>query len=167
MDGDIKFNSSSNFAGTSEIQIIETEISSYVTYYLKAGAILIGSSGSGGILDYLSNYIGFRPDGNSDYRVKLYINANASEFLNGIKVGSSSFHQLAWDGTNLKLGLFGTSPVVKTSVTDPSAIVTTETADATYSTNEVNMLNNLKTDVTNLQSKLTALIDALQSYGLI
>lgn len=165
-DGDIQFNSSSNFAGTSEIQILESLGTTY-DYYLKAGALLIGTLGSGGVLDYLTNHIGFRPDGNSNYRVKLDINANPSEFVNGIKIGSSTFHQIAWDGTDLKLGLFGTSPVVKTSVTDPSAVVTTETADATYSTNEVNMLNNLKTDVTNLQSKLTTLINTLQSYGLI
>lgn len=41
-----------------------------------------------------------------------------------------------------------------------SAIATTETADEPYDANEVEMLNNLKTDVTNLQASL----DSLESY---
>jgi len=71
--------------------------------------------------------------------------------------------QLRVDGS---LGFFGTTPVSKTAVTDPSAIVTTGTADATYSANEVTMLNDLKTDVTNLRTKLASVIDQLQAYGL-
>lgn len=70
-------------------------------------------------------------------------------------------------GTTSGVSFFGGIPASKTSVTDPSSIVTTETADATYDANEVSMLNNLKTDVSNLNSKLTALIDALQSYGIV
>jgi hypothetical protein len=68
---------------------------------------------------------------------------------------------------NGNLGFFNTTPVAKTSVTDPSAVVTTQTADATYDTTEMDMLNNLKSDVTNLQSKLTSLINSLQALGLI
>jgi hypothetical protein len=65
------------------------------------------------------------------------------------------------------VGFFGTTPRSKSSVSDPSSISTTETADTTYSSNEVTMLGHLKTDVTNLQSKLTSLINALQGYGLV
>lgn len=65
------------------------------------------------------------------------------------------------------IGFFGTGLQAQRSVSDPSAITTTETADTTYSSNEVTMLGHLKTDVTNLQSKLKALLDALQAYGLI
>jgi hypothetical protein len=55
-----------------------------------------------------------------------------------------------------------------------TAIVTTETADGTYSSNEQDMLNNLKTDVTNLQAstediktQLNALITSLENVGVI
>ena len=65
------------------------------------------------------------------------------------------------------LGFFNTAVTTKTAVADPSAVATTQTAGATYTANEQTMLANLKSDVTALQSKLTSLIDALQSYGLV
>jgi hypothetical protein len=114
-----------------------------------AGKLGIGLNSSGDVIEIDQNTIRLLPNAS----VKLCDTASETELY----LGTSA----------TKIGMFGTSPAKKTSVTDPSAVVTTETADATYSTNEVNMLNNLKTDVTNLQSKLTALIDALQSYGLI
>ena len=66
-----------------------------------------------------------------------------------------------------KVGFFGAAPAAKASVADLGALATTETADSSYSSNEVSMLNNLKSDVTSLRSKLNALLDALQSYGLV
>lgn len=68
------------------------------------------------------------------------------------------------DCTNL--GFYGVTPVVQQSTPDPAAIVTTETAGATYTSNEQDMLDNLKTDVTNLKAELKAATDALQAYGL-
>lgn len=66
-----------------------------------------------------------------------------------------------------QIGFFGTATAAKTAVSDPSAIVTTETAGLTYTANEQTMLGHLKTDVTNLRSKLLGLCDALQSYNLV
>lgn len=58
--------------------------------------------------------------------------------------------------------------VVKKAATQADAtITTTETADATYSANEQSMLNNLKADVTDLQATVNALIDKLQTAGLM
>jgi hypothetical protein len=48
-----------------------------------------------------------------------------------------------------------------------AAIVTTETADGTYSANEQSMLNNLKTDVTELKTQLNELITSLENAGVI
>ena len=47
------------------------------------------------------------------------------------------------------------------------AIVTTETAVSGWDTNEINMVNNLKTDVTNLHARLSELIDKLEAHGLL
>jgi hypothetical protein len=49
-------------------------------------------------------------------------------------------------------------------------VVTTQTAGASYTSNEQTMLNNLKTDVTNLQAKLSELVTKLSSasgHGLL
>lgn len=74
-------------------------------------------------------------------------------------------------GTDLKIsgkvGFFGTNPRPKVSISSPSSIQTTGTADSSYSSNEVTMLNSLKTDVSNLRDKLKALMDALSGYNLI
>ena len=56
-----------------------------------------------------------------------------------------------------KAGFFNKTPVTQPAVPVYAAIATTETADATYSANEVSMLNNLKTDVTNLRAAIVAL----------
>jgi hypothetical protein len=48
-----------------------------------------------------------------------------------------------------------------------AAIVTTETADSTYSANEVSMLNNLKTDVTTLKNTVNALLASARGGELI
>ena len=69
--------------------------------------------------------------------------------------------------TGSTLGFFNAIPTIKTTVLAPSVITTTGTADATYSSNEQTMLGNLKTDVTNLRSKLNEIWDALDGYGLI
>jgi hypothetical protein len=67
-----------------------------------------------------------------------------------------------------KLGFFGVAvPVIKQSVTAPSSITTTETAGAAYTATEQAMLGHLKTDVTNLRSRLNTLITALDAYGLV
>ena len=66
----------------------------------------------------------------------------------------------------LKVGFNGTVPIAQPAVALPAAIVTTETSDGTYSSNEQSMLTHLKTDVTNLESKLTTVTQALKDYGL-
>jgi hypothetical protein len=63
------------------------------------------------------------------------------------------------------------------AVTDAGAIaaqVTTETADGTYSSNEQDMLNNLKADVTSLKSEvadlktqLNELLASIRTVGII
>jgi hypothetical protein len=56
-----------------------------------------------------------------------------------------------------------------TKAADPGdlTIVTTETATGAYGTNERDMLNNLKTDVTNLIAKANLLLDKLQAAELM
>jgi hypothetical protein len=66
-----------------------------------------------------------------------------------------------------KLGVFGVAPVVKQT----AALLATPgsqsyTADGTYSSNEQDMLNALKTDVNNLQIKVNGVIEKLGLYGL-
>jgi hypothetical protein len=53
------------------------------------------------------------------------------------------------------------------TATAPSAVTATGTADATYSSNEVTLINALKTDVTNLRTKLYDIWTALDAYGLV
>ena len=65
-----------------------------------------------------------------------------------------------------KLGIFNGNPVAKTDVTNPEALVTIETADATYDTTEQDMLNHLKTDVTNIRARMQELITALRALGI-
>lgn len=62
-----------------------------------------------------------------------------------------------------RLGFFTASTAAKTAVADPSAI-TTGAAPATYN---ATWGGQVKTDLTNLYNKLKALLDALQSYGLV
>lgn len=69
------------------------------------------------------------------------------------------------DGSTI--GVFGVVATTKTIVTDPASVVTTETSGASYTGNEQTMLANLKADVIAIQGKLTSLINALQSYGLV
>lgn len=65
------------------------------------------------------------------------------------------------------LGFFGTTAVSRPVVADPSAVTTTETSGADYTSNEQDMLTHLKTDVTNLRATVLALTDALQALGLV
>jgi hypothetical protein len=74
-------------------------------------------------------------------------------------------------GTPLKVlsnvGFFGTTPIAQITVADQTAIVTTQTAGGAYGTNEQIMIGNLKTDVTNLHTKLAQVITALKDYGIV
>lgn len=70
---------------------------------------------------------------------------------NGIIVGQ----------TGQQLGLYGKTPVTQPAVPTYAALTTTETADATYSSNEVDMLNHLKADVTALRAAIVALTNKL------
>jgi hypothetical protein len=71
---------------------------------------------------------------------------------------------------NLKVsgyfGVFGTTPVGKTTVADLAALVTTETAGASYTTTTQDMLNHIKTDLSSIRNKLNAFLGATRSYGL-
>lgn len=64
---------------------------------------------------------------------------------------------------NSPIGFFGGTAASKTSVSDPTAI-TTGAAPASYNST---WGGQVKTDLTNLYNKLKALLDALQSYGLV
>lgn len=66
-----------------------------------------------------------------------------------------------------KLGLFGTSPVSKTSIAQMASRVTGQTAGSTYTSTERTMLNNLKTDINTTYLKLWDLINALRAIGII
>lgn len=55
-------------------------------------------------------------------------------------------------GTNHKIIIQATDP------TDIGALVTTGTADGTYSSNEQTMLNNIKTDLTTTRTKINTLL---------
>ncbi|MCK5606438.1 hypothetical protein KAR91_31340 [Candidatus Pacearchaeota archaeon] len=68
--------------------------------------------------------------------------------------------------THDTLAYFAGTPIAQQSTPDPAAIVTTETAGASYTSNEQDMLDNLKTDVTNIKSELKTVTDALQAYSL-
>lgn len=68
------------------------------------------------------------------------------------------------DGSTI--GFFGTAPIGKQNVSDLSSIKTTQTAPSTYDGTAQSMLNNLKTDVTNIRSTLLAVLNALRAYGL-
>jgi hypothetical protein len=70
--------------------------------------------------------------------------------------------QVMFDGD--KWGVFGKSDVQQTAAN--ITMTTTQTAGATYTANEQNMLNNLKADVTQLFSTVNGMIDKLQLYGI-
>lgn len=68
-----------------------------------------------------------------------------------------------------KLGFFSSSPVVQQSATLLGSKVTTETADTTYSQNEVDMLDHLKADIQSVYSKIDGILKKLgdaDGYGL-
>lgn len=65
------------------------------------------------------------------------------------------------------IGFFGTTPIAKITIPANPAYVTTETAGATYTTNEQNMMNHLKTDMLGLRVRLINVFNALKSYGLM
>lgn len=73
--------------------------------------------------------------------------------------------QLGASGSTV--GFFGNTGATKTSVADLGAKATTQTAGATYGSNEQTMLGNVKTDLQTLFTKVNALLDALQSYNLV
>lgn len=96
--------------------------------------------------------------------------ANGGTILNAangqsVYIGSNGTTNITL--TSSTLGFFGGSAASKSTVSDPAAITATGTADATYSANEVTLINALKADVGNLRTTLLAVCDALQSYGLI
>jgi hypothetical protein len=64
------------------------------------------------------------------------------------------------------VGFFGNAGIAKQTQASPSAIVTTDTAGATYTSAEQTMLAHLKTDVTNLRSTLDTLITNLKNHNL-
>jgi len=122
---------------------------------------------NGGIFMPSGNSIGLN-DGidDSTYVSGLYLSYNY------ITIGPSN-----WAGTlelngylqhrGSRLGFFSYSPASRTTVSQPSSIVTTQSAGSSYSSNEQNMLNNLKTDVINIRNALNNLRNALNSYGLV
>jgi hypothetical protein len=65
-----------------------------------------------------------------------------------------------------ELGFFVKTPIAQQSLTILGSKTTTETADATYSSNEVNMLNHLKKDMQTLYTKVNGIMNKLIDYGL-
>jgi hypothetical protein len=125
-------------------------------------AVHIGTTTQGVIAKFSASEIVFNDTGLStlDFRVE-------SDTYDALFVDASNDSAVLMNHASGKIGFFGATPTTKTAVADPSAVTTTETADATYDATEQNMLNNLKADVTALQSKLAGLLDALQSYGIV
>ena len=86
--------------------------------------------------------------------------------------GSATFNGItntianALKHTGSTLGFFNKTPTTAKTVLAPSAVTATGTADTTYSSNEVTLINALKTDVTNLRTKLNEIWTALDAYGL-
>ena len=66
-------------------------------------------------------------------------------------------------GSFVVLGSINNDPYKFTAVADPLALTVTGTADTTYSTNEVTMINALVVDITNLRNKVKELMDVLQA----
>jgi hypothetical protein len=66
-----------------------------------------------------------------------------------------------------KIGFYGTTAIVRITISYPAALTTLESANAVYGSNEQLMLNHLKTDVTNLRTTLNACVTAMKNYGLI
>jgi len=70
--------------------------------------------------------------------------------------------------TSAAIGFFGHVASFKTSVSTAGNNTSSgDTPDLTYSSNERDMLNHLKTDVGTLRTTLNNLVSALQSYGLV
>jgi hypothetical protein len=80
-------------------------------------------------------------------------------------VGTGGGVQIA-AATSEKVGFWGRTPVTKTTVADPAAITTTQTAGGTYGANEQSMLAALKADVIALRATLLNVTDAGQAVGL-
>ena len=65
------------------------------------------------------------------------------------------------------VSFFNGAPSGKQDINNVPAITVSGTADTTYSSNEVTMLNALKTDVTNLRTSVNSIITALKQYSLV
>lgn len=132
-------------------------ISSIGTITTTGGATIAGTFKVGDASDYCT----ISSLGAINTKSSLTVAGNAT--LNGFT--NTIANELKHTGNTL--GFFNATPKIKTTVLAPSAITTTGTADATYSSNEQTMLGNLKTDVTNLRSKLNEIWSALDGYGMV
>lgn len=65
-----------------------------------------------------------------------------------------------------KVGFYGTAPRTKVSIGSMNSLVTTDSADSTYSSNEVTMLGHIKSDLGSLRSKVNEIVSLLVAYGL-
>jgi hypothetical protein len=99
---------------------------------------------------------------------------------------------LIWDNVNNRLGVRKASPTEvldvvgainsdsaikvsgtkvvgpqQTNIPDVNALTTVETAGAAYTANEQDMLEHLKTDVTELRSKVNDILSMLRAHGLM
>lgn len=128
------------------------------------GDVLSSSlSGAGGTINLGS------VSGGTSYTMNLGSSSSTGTIIArwNVSLSGTSSTSVKVGGSGGTVGFFDSTGTTKTTVTDPSAVVTTATAGAAYTATERGMLNNLKTDVTNLRTKLLALIDALQGYNLV
>ncbi|PYG88504.1 hypothetical protein LY28_01353 [Ruminiclostridium sufflavum DSM 19573] len=110
-------------------------------------------------------------------RVLLAVTSSSHVILGKISYNTTpssgstgNFTTLSVTGTTSlsgNLGFFGSTARTQTSISDMSSLQTTESPDSTYSSNEVNMLNHMKQDMTNTYNKLKDILNALQDLGLV
>lgn len=132
-------------------------ISSIGTITTTGGATIAGTFKVGDVSDYCT----ISSLGAINTTSSLTVAGNAT--LNGVT--NTIANALKHTGTTL--GFFNKTPTTVRTITAPSAVTATGTADTTYSSNEVTLINALKTDVTNLRTKLNEIWTALDAYGLV
>ncbi len=90
-----------------------------------------------------------------------------STFGGGIHLSDDTyFYHAARFDENCNIGFFGVTPAIQQTATRLGDRLTMETADITYGTDEVAMLNHLKGDVAILYAKVNGMLDKLSYYGL-
>jgi hypothetical protein len=103
------------------------------------------------------------------YCSPLHNGLSVGQYVWGITAGFPQFSVVTSGNSNINnvwYQVYTWFPIQSASLTHPiQNLVTTQTANSTYSLNEQSMLNNLKTDVTNIQASLSNLYANLKVAG--